>query len=91
MAPAPIPAEIIWRNLEHTKRKKAILKALAILIEMVVLVSVLSVTLLFAIVEVVRDLYLTGIWIKIERWGDGEVKMGRSGVDSIICELSKYL
>eukprot|EP00026_Physarum_polycephalum_P000311 Phypoly_transcript_00311.p1 GENE.Phypoly_transcript_00311~~Phypoly_transcript_00311.p1 ORF type:complete len:696 (+),score=95.65 Phypoly_transcript_00311:3229-5316(+) len=62
VSPAPVPTEILWPNLENSKKKKTGLQILALIVEVVVLTSVLSVTLLFAIIEVVRDLYLTDVY-----------------------------
>lgn len=61
--PAPLPNEIIWPNLENSALKRKLMQLFGISLEVIVLACVLSVTLGFALIEVARDLYLTGLLI----------------------------
>jgi hypothetical protein len=87
VAPAPVPSEIIWKNLENSKKKKTGLQILALIVEVVVLTSVLSVTLLFAIIEVVRDLYLTGYIIKYNKLQRNNISTGQKMRKHLIARL----
>ena len=61
--PAPLPYEINWKNLENSIQKKKVLTVLTLVVEIIVLTSVLSITAGLAVVEVARDLYLTGMFL----------------------------
>lgn len=61
MRPGPLPEEINWKNLELSFTAKKARQSFALVGESVVLMAVLSITAVFAYLEVARDLYLTGI------------------------------